>query len=159
MIQKVISGFQTGADIAGIKAAVECGIKVGGYMPKGYFTENGNKPEYKNLYNAIATDSPNYLSRTLKNVLMADTTIIFDYSISSGSKKTKEFCVNFKKHYLYLTKNEINNFDLVVNRIYTFIKDYDIQILNIAGNRESKTPGIEKRVFKILVEVFNKLKS
>lgn len=157
MLKKVVSGFQTGADIAGIKAAVDSGLNTGGYMPKGYLTENGSHPEYKDKYNAQMISSTNYLERTAKNVFMSDGTVIFDYAISSGSKNTKRFCINYNKPYLYLTSNEIQNFDLVCERIKSFILENNIKVLNIAGNRESKTPGIEKRVYKILINVFEQL--
>jgi hypothetical protein len=35
MIQKIISGGQTGADIGGIDAAIDCHIPCGGYLTKG----------------------------------------------------------------------------------------------------------------------------
>jgi hypothetical protein len=35
MIQKIISGAQTGADRAGIDAAIELNIEYGGWVPKG----------------------------------------------------------------------------------------------------------------------------
>lgn len=157
MIKKVISGFQTGADIAGIKAALDSGLNTGGYMPKGYLTENGSHPEYKDMYNAQVVSSTNYLDRTSKNVFMSDGTIIFDYAISTGSKNTKRFCINYNKPYLYLTSNTIQNFELVCKLVKDFILENKIETLNIAGNRESKARGIEKRVYRILSEVFTKL--
>jgi len=49
-----------------------------------------------------------------------------------------------------------------VQSILAFIKPYmgfnkDFTI-NIAGNRESKAPGIQDRVFSILVDVFKEIK-
>ncbi len=41
MIRKIISGGQTGTDIAGIDAAIACNIPYGGWLPKGRKTENG----------------------------------------------------------------------------------------------------------------------
>lgn len=158
-MKKVISGMQTGADIAGIKAAKDCEISVGGYMPLGFKTENGRHPEYQEQYNAQETKSEDYLVRTEKNVIYSDGTVIFDYALSSGSIKTKRYCMNLKKPYLYLTKNEITNTEQCSKRILAFITENKIQTLNVAGNRESKTPGIEKRVYKILSSVFQQLKT
>ncbi|HJT77421.1 MAG TPA: putative molybdenum carrier protein, partial [Gemmataceae bacterium] len=38
MLERVISGGQTGADQAGLAAAKACGIPTGGWMPKGFLT-------------------------------------------------------------------------------------------------------------------------
>jgi hypothetical protein len=40
-LKKIISGGQTGADIAGIDAAIEHGLSYGGWLPKGRKTEKG----------------------------------------------------------------------------------------------------------------------
>ena len=154
---KVISGMQTGADIGGIKAAKDNGFETGGYMPKGYKTEKGNKPEYKDLYGALEHSSIDYLGRTLKNVMISDCTIIFDYMQSSGSKNTKMYCQKNNKPYLYLNAKRIDSND-VVSLITGFIKTYNPSVLNIAGNRESVANGIGDKVYKIMNEVFKYLK-
>jgi hypothetical protein len=38
---RVISGAQTGADRAALDAALECGIEIGGWVPKGRKAEDG----------------------------------------------------------------------------------------------------------------------
>ena len=43
-IEKIISGGQTGADIAGVDAAIFCNFPYGGWLPKGRKTENGAVP-------------------------------------------------------------------------------------------------------------------
>jgi hypothetical protein len=45
VIQKIIPGAQTGADRAGINAAIESGIPDGGWIPKGRKAEDGNVPD------------------------------------------------------------------------------------------------------------------
>lgn len=164
---KIISGFQTGADIAGIKAAVSNNLKTGGHMPKGFKTENGNKPEYADLYNAEETSTVSYIPRTTLNVRNADCSIIFDYAKSSGSINTKKLCVKHGLPFLYLNATDINKYS-VINDVTNFInsvetkklkKDKTELIINIAGNRESNAKGIEKRVYYILDEVFKKLAS
>jgi Circularly permutated YpsA SLOG family len=44
MIELVISGGQTGADQAGLRAARASGIRCGGMAPKGWLTEAGPAP-------------------------------------------------------------------------------------------------------------------
>ena len=40
-IKKIVSGGQTGADIAGLDAAIAHNIPNGGWIPKGRLTEDG----------------------------------------------------------------------------------------------------------------------
>jgi hypothetical protein len=44
MIQRVISGGQTGVDQAALRAAKACGIPTGGWCPLGFLTEAGPMP-------------------------------------------------------------------------------------------------------------------
>ena len=46
MIERVISGGQTGADQAGLAVAKRLGIPTGGCMPKGWLTEAGPRPDF-----------------------------------------------------------------------------------------------------------------
>lgn len=83
MLRKVISGAQSGADIAGLEIAKRFGYETGGTMPFGYKTLDGCKPEYKSLYGVSAHPSSSYVPRTRKNVLESDGTIRLAYNFSS----------------------------------------------------------------------------
>jgi Circularly permutated YpsA SLOG family len=52
MIITVVSGGQTGADQAGWRATEACGIPTGGWMPKGFLTEEGPLRWSANVYGA-----------------------------------------------------------------------------------------------------------
>lgn len=52
MINKIVSGGQTGADRAGVDAAIECGVPYGGWLPKGRMAEDGKVPA---RYEAMAS--------------------------------------------------------------------------------------------------------
>ncbi len=67
MIQKIISGAQTGADRAGIDAAIESGVDYGGWLPHGRKAEDGIVPaKYTKLQEIIGG---NYPERTKQNVI------------------------------------------------------------------------------------------
>lgn len=150
---KFISGMQTGTDIAGVKFAKNNGFEYTGFMPKGFRTEKGNKPQYKELYNAVETKSSNYLVRTEKNVIASDVTLIFDFAVSSGSKKTRNICMKRNIPFAYFRSD---NSDVIVNKLKKFFEENNFKTINIAGNRESRSPGIEKKVYNILEQVFKK---
>ena len=74
---KIISGAQTGADRAGIDAAIECGVEYGGCLPKGRKAEDGVVPEKYTAMQELARGG--YPKRTEQNVIDSDGTVIFTY--------------------------------------------------------------------------------
>jgi hypothetical protein len=72
LIEKIISGGQTGADRDALDIAIELGIPHGGWLPKGRKTEEGPLPEKYQLEEMRAAS---YEMRTVKNVLEADGTL------------------------------------------------------------------------------------
>lgn len=155
ILKKIISGFQSGADIGGIKAASFFGIETGGWIPKGFLTENGSKPEYKQLYNAQEHNSHKYQIRTVNNVKDSDGTLRFAKNFySAGEKCTLNALMKYSKPYYDIHCFQPLDHETIANWI---IKN-NIQILNIAGNRETTCPGIEEFTFNYLIEVFNFLK-
>jgi len=57
MIEKIISGGQTGVDRAALDAAIELGIPPGGWVPKGRKAEDGKLPEKYHLHRAPGVTS------------------------------------------------------------------------------------------------------
>lgn len=149
MIRRIISGFQSGVDINAILAARSLNIPTGGYIPKGFKTENGPKPEYKE-YGAIETKTEEYNDRTIKNILKADCTIIFYESVRSrGTKLTYSLCEKFKKPYMMVNiKKPAEPISIVK---WLEAKNHDV--INIAGHRESVSPGIGDFVLEYLPKV------
>ena len=66
MVNKIISGGQTGADQAALDVAIKLGIPHGGWIPKGRKTESGPLPD-KYLLQEMPNGS--YAKRTEKNVI------------------------------------------------------------------------------------------
>jgi hypothetical protein len=153
MIKKIISGGQTGADRAGLDAAVYLKIPTDGYCPKGYVTENGKDVSLKKL-GLKEMQTYKYEDRTIKNVLSSDGTVIFcrtdvDKSIiGEGTQLTFSVAVN-------------NDKPVIINptkrKFMKWIKEYDIKILNVAGNRESQYPGIYKKAKTFLIKALNEI--
>src|SRR3954468_5873601 len=92
MIERVISGFQTGADQAGIRAARAHGIPTGGAMPKGFLTEDGPRPEFAEIYGAVELPTASYPDRTEQNVRDSDGTLWFGDWHSPGGRATLDAC-------------------------------------------------------------------
>mgnify|MGYP003147850295 FL=1 len=65
-VAQVISGGQTGADIAGLKIAAEKGIPTGGRLPRRYMTEDGPNYSLQSRYGLVPDTNP-LDSQTLAN--------------------------------------------------------------------------------------------
>lgn len=155
LILKVISGGQTGADTGGLKAAVKAEIKTGGAAPKGYKTEDGSNPELGTVYRLYESNSDQYPIRTKEIVVNSDGTLIFSKGNTPGSALTKKTCEKAGKPFLWLNPFASGN-EKPISDFIRMVKAKNGRaiVLNIAGNRESKSPGIEKAVEEALYKVF-----
>lgn len=138
---KIISGGQTGADQAGLFAAEELGLKTGGMMPKGYRTDEGPRPDLADRFKLLCHQSENYPPRTWYNVQNSDATLLFGNLGSPGCSLTRVFAERQGKTF-YLIKWPENDPPDHNKFFAEWLHSFPIQILNVAGNRESKNPGI-----------------
>lgn len=135
MATKFVSGGQTGADQEGIEAAAELGYPTGGIMPKGFRTEDGPRPTWAKKYGLTESQSPDYSIRTWENVKNSDVTVWFGSTSSKGYKCTRDAA------FYYSLPFEINPSQAEFKEIVD-----NHNIVNIAGNRLSKNPGIRRLV-------------
>jgi hypothetical protein len=134
MVTKIISGGQTGADQGGLQGAKDAGIATGGYAPLNFLTDDGYQPDLAEKY-GLVDSGLGYLGRTELNVKNSDVTIWFGNTISPGYHATRKAMHKFQKN-MYVFSELSGGLDTVV----VIFKGYDV--INIAGNRERKNPGI-----------------
>ena len=142
---KVLSGGQTGADRAALDAALEMKFPVGGYCPAGRIAEDG----------AIASIYPlteiegGYPERTLMNIQESDATLIFHKcELEGGTKLTAKFCEDEEKAFLLIDIATVSQ-NAALGLIMSFLTP-DIEVLNIAGPRQSKCPEIYDYVLDVI---------
>lgn len=148
IIAKIVSGGQTGADRAALNWAINQDIPHGGWCPKGRKALDGPLDA---RYLLKETPSANYLQRNEWNVRDSDGTVVFTLAdeVTGGSKKTISFAMKLNKPWLHLHPGLTTPAELLAS----FIREHQIHILNVAGSREAKEPGIYdwvKGVFLIL---------
>ena len=150
MIEKIVSGGQTGADRMGLDWAIWHDIPHGGWCPKFRKAEDGTiAPQYL----LTETAKSDYVQRTEWNVRDSDGTLIFTLSDkpSRGSAKTAFFAERHGKPFLHVHPGLSYNLALEVLR---FVRDNNVKVLNIAGTRGSKEPHIGKFVKQVLEDAF-----
>ena len=149
---KVISGGQTGVDQAGLDAAIALNIEHGGSCPRNRRSERGPIPP-KYEMQELATFS--YVDRTKQNIIDSDgTLIITEGDLNGGTLMTKEFCVQLGKPLWVVDMKSASAEDLVQNFITFVTFEPATLILNVAGPRETKLPGIHDRAFEFMHKAF-----
>ena len=149
-IMKIISGGQTGVDRGALDAAIALGIEHGGWCPLGRLAEDAPIPA---RYQLRETDSPRYAERTERNVLEADATLIlFRGKLSGGTRLTRQLAVRHKRPCLVIDLEQAVEAD----EVHRWLRQHDVSVLNVAGPRESQSPGIGRAAEWFLTSVFRR---
>ena len=158
MITKVISGAQTGADLGGLVAAKLHGIPTGGWIPKGFKTQQGPRPQYASIFNLREHSSESYKDRTWDNIADSDATIRFacDFK-SAGERCTLNGIKSYNKAYVDININRTNPIIRTVDVVAIRELLDAIEIVNIAGNSHKTWAGMQFYVQTFLSYVFLEL--
>ncbi len=154
-LRKIVSGGQTGADQGALAACVQIGFPHGGWIPKGRRTEKGKVPA---RYRMRQHWSRHYPPRTEKNVADSDGTAVFTYGKpDGGSLLTIDFAKRHGKPWLAVDLRMPQ--EVAVAKVVRWIRRRlpDAAVLNVAGSRRSKAPGIHRAVKRVVVEVLTRL--
>jgi hypothetical protein len=147
---KIISGGQTGVDRAALDVALELKLPCGGWCPRGRKAEDGVLPAH---YPLVETASEIYAERTERNVRDSDgTLVLLAGQPTGGTKLTIELAARHHKPCLVV---EFSN-DAAPAIIQDWIRQNQIQVLNVAGPRESQAPGIYAQACTLLRRVLSK---
>jgi hypothetical protein len=158
MLDRVVTGGQTGADQAGWRAARAAGIPTGGWMIRGFLTETAEgrgdepHPEFADLYGARELPTSNYADRTEANARDSDATIWFGSADTSGARATLGACRRLGRPHMLVVEGRTRP-----SEVAAWIAANAFRVLNVAGNRESKAPGIGATGERFLGEVFRQL--
>ena len=150
---KIISGGQTGVDRAALDAALSHAMPVGGWCPRGRRAEDGEIPS---RYPLEETNAATYEERTELNVRDSDATLVVSkglptggtaYTIAMAEKWNRPICIL-----------DVDHPDRLRETI-AWIEQHGIRILNVAGPRESTTPGIHAAAYAILEKLLAQVRA
>jgi predicted Rossmann fold nucleotide-binding protein DprA/Smf involved in DNA uptake len=149
----IISGGQTGADRAALDFAISRGIPHGGWCPLGRRAEDGVLDA---RYQMRETESRNYRQRTRRNVADSDATLILNLGeLVDGSLATRQFAEQANKP-VCVVPLDADDLAAEVKRVREWLAERGIAVLNVAGPRESKRPGVYRQALAFL-EALNAL--
>jgi len=144
---RIISGGQTGVDRAALDVALKYEIECGGWCPAGRLDEFGRIP---NHYPVQQLAAGGFTERTLQNVKDSDgTVIIYPGRLSGGTEQTVRFCSELRRTHLLVDASKLSAED-AASLIADFVRKNKIDVLNVAGPRQSEWPEGYDYAFRAL---------
>jgi hypothetical protein len=147
ILERIVSGGQTGVDRAALDAALLLNIACGGWCPSGRRAEDGIIPK---RYPLEETPENSYVQRTEWNVRDSNGTLILcrgkpaggtAYTVDVTRQNGKPLMVvNLAGH-------------SAPEDIRLWLCKTQIEVLNVAGPRESQAPGIYEQALKLMLEL------
>jgi hypothetical protein len=148
VLEKVVSGGQTGVDRAALDVAMRQGIACGGWCPKGRLAEDGPIPS---AYPLAETPTREYAERTRWNVRDSDGTLILTFGEpAGGTVLTRVFALQEQKPHLML---DLETKPMAADA-HRWLNEHNIAVLNVAGPRASTVPGIYRLAAQFLETLF-----
>jgi hypothetical protein len=134
---KIVSGGQTGVDRAALDVALKHAIECGGWCPTGRLDEFGRIPD---RYPLRELEVGGFTERTLQNVKDSDgTAIIYLHRLGGGTEQTVRFCMEQQRPHHLIDASKVSA-EHAAKLIGDFVRNHKIDILNIAGPRQSEWP-------------------
>lgn len=151
MIEKIVSGGQTGVDRAALDVALARGIDCGGWCPAGRLADDGVIPQRYPLRETLDMD---HTVRTEHNVRDSDGTLMFYRGALQGGTA-----------YAVLMARQLGRPVMAVDMdapfdvaaIAAWIVGHDIRVLHIGGQRESSNPGSYQAARRRIEELLDRL--
>jgi hypothetical protein len=122
-------------------------------MPAGFLTEDGPRPDLAATFGALELPGAGYSTRRRRHVTEADAALLFGDRASPGSRGLIQDCERLGRP-LVCVETGLTRPSHVVE----FLRSSPhVRTVMVAGNRESRVPGIGARVEQFLSVVFRQL--
>lgn len=149
VITRIVSGGQKGVDRGALDAAIDARLEHGGWCPRGRLAEDGAIPP---RYRLAETPSPRYEERTEWNVRDSGGTLVLTTGpLAGGTKLTVECARQYRRPCMIVDLGKAPDAQAVVE----WIGENGIEVLNVAGPRESESPGITFDTRRFVAEIID----
>jgi hypothetical protein len=156
----ILSGGQTGVDRAALDAALAAGLESGGFCPKGRLAEDGPIPNGYPLSETVESDPA---LRTRANIEAADATLILVMEgdrqrWGPGTQLTEYHARHLGRalHVAVLGGADDGALALLeaLKQTRAWLATNGVRVLNVAGPRESLSPGVYRHAYAFLAQLF-----
>ena len=149
--RKIVSGGQSGVDRAALDVAREHGIAIGGWCPRGGWAEDMTEPPGLLAIYPELKETPlgDLAQRTEWNARDSDRTLILisdRAEMEGGTELTRVLAARYKRPCLVVVMDESG----VAGKVSAWLAEDENLILNVAGPRESKSPGVYSKAHELL---------
>ena len=149
-LRRIVSGGQTGVDRAALDAARAAGIPIGGWCPHGRRAEDGSIPD---RYPLRETPSADPAQRTEWNIRDSDGTLILHRGLlAGGTALTAALARRYGRSLLALDLDAAPDPAVIA----AWLAGQGIDVLNVAGPRESEAPGIGAAALELLAPLLRR---
>ena len=136
MLNKIVSSGSTGVDRAALDVGLALGLPIGGWCPRGRRAEDGRIPA---RYPLVETPERHYEARTRRNIEDSDGTLILNRgTLDGGTALTARHARQIGQPCRVVALEE----GITPAAFREWLAAYHIRVLNVAGPRESKRPGV-----------------
>ena len=147
MIEKIISGGQTGVDRAALDVAMELGIACGGWCPAGRHADDGPIPARYPLQETADID---HTVRTENNVRHSDATLIVHRGeLHGGTAYAVEMARHLGRPVLAIDVEEPPD----IGKVVDWLRSAQVRTLHIGGPRESSRAGIYNQARSLITRI------
>ena len=123
-------------------------------MPEHYLVESVPERLFVELGYDYGTRGDHYRVRTHLNVMGSSGTLVLTHdqtNLSPGTRLTVNLARRLSRPLIVLNLDDSD----APWRIKTWVKDQEIEVLNVGGPRESRVEGAQEKTCKILIEAFS----
>jgi hypothetical protein len=144
VLEKIVSGGQTGVDRAALDAALAAGVACGGWCPRGRWAEDG---PIASRYPLVETPQATPAQRTAWNARDAEATLVVTRGAPRGGTALALERARAEERPV-LVLDLAADCDLAA--LERWLERCAVRVLNVAGPRESEAPGIYEESLRLL---------
>ena len=159
-IVELISGGQSGADRGAMDAAKQCGVKVGGWCPKGGWAEDfPTPPGVLELYPSMReTPLSDVMQRTEWNIRDSSCCVVLSTRAAGTSPGTDRGYAFYEKYdvpFFEFKLDEPGLLDVQFEQACTWLEGLndDALVVSFGGPRASEYPGIYDMAFNVVTQL------
>ena len=150
-MRKIISGGQTGVELAALDVAIRLGIAHGGWAPRGLRNEEGPIPDTYDIGEVTALGFQRAMET---NIIQSDGTLLVTRGVKNPETRfAVETTLKHHHQLLHIDLSQHSGFE-AASLVSSWLNMQQIQVVFVTGPAHSQDSGVYSQVKKILETAF-----